>query len=91
MRKFLLKPTTYKIVTYMVVLGLIAIIVLPLLHCQNFAYWLIFAYIFIWGDWLCTFFQRRSVHWLISIVLGSILSLALGLLLILYAAYVGNI
>lgn len=90
MRKSLLNPKAYKLIAYALVVGIIVILILPLLRQKTWGYSLIGIYLFLLGDWLCTFLQHRSVNLVISLILGYVISFVVCIILTFYTICIGG-
>lgn len=87
-REQFLTDSAYKIVTYLLIIGLGIILVLSWIKMKDVNYWIIGIYFLILGDWICTFLQKRSWNVILSIILGGILSFVIGILFLLYNALI---
>ena len=84
MRKAVLNPKAFKIVKYIIIVGLILILIFPLIHLQNIASWINGAVLLISGDWLCTFLQHHSINVTVGLIIGYTLSVIISALLFFY-------
>ena len=68
MRHALLNDKAYKSLRYALSVVGIIILILPWMNQKQLNYWLIGLYLFMLGDWLCTFLQHHSVNVLIGYI-----------------------
>lgn len=90
MRHSLLNNKAYKFLKYGLIFGIIIILILPWINQKQLNYWLIGLYLFMLGDWLCTFLQHHRINVVIGLIVGYIISLIVCVLLLFYTATVGG-
>lgn len=82
MRHALLNDKVYKSLRYALIVVGIIILILPWMNQKQLNYWLIGLYLFMLGDWLCTFLQHCSVNVLIGLLIGYIAAIIVCFLLL---------
>lgn len=89
MRKSFLTAEAYKIVGYILIVGIIATLILPLIGGAKISYWLTDVCFFLSTAWLTTFFQRRSLNWVLSLIVAATISLIISVALTIYISLIG--
>lgn len=82
MRHALLNDKVYKSLRYALIVVGIIILILTWMNQKQLNYWLIGLYLFMLGDWLCTFLQHCSVNVLIGLLIGYIAAIIVCFLLL---------
>ncbi|OUQ56449.1 hypothetical protein B5E44_05350 [Lactobacillus gallinarum] len=90
MRHALLNDKVYKSLRYALIVVGIIILILPWMNQKQLNYWLIGLYLFMLGDWLCTFLQHCSVNVLIGLLIGYIVAIIVCFLLLFYTISINN-
>lgn len=90
MRHALLNDKAYKSLRYALIVVGIIILILPWMNQKQLNYWLIGLYLFMLGDWLCTFLQHCSVNVLIDLLIGYIVAIIVCFLLLFYTISINN-
>ena len=90
MRHALLNDKVYKSLRYALIVVGIIILILPWMNQKQLNYWLIGLYLFMLGDWLCTFLQHCSVNVLIGLLIGYIVAMIVCFLLLFYTISINN-
>lgn len=90
MRHTLLNDKVYKSLRYALIVVGIIILILPWMNQKQLNYWLIGLYLFMLGDWLCTFLQHCSVNVLIGLLIGYIVAIIVCFLLLFYTISINN-
>ena len=90
MRHALLNDKVYKSLRYALIVVGIIILILPWMNQKQLNYWLIGLYLFMLGDWLCTFLQHGSVNVLIGLLIGYIVAIIVCFLLLFYTISINN-
>lgn len=86
MRHALLNDKVYKSLRYALIVVGIIILILPWMNQKQLNYWLIGLYLFMLGDWLCTFLQHCSVN----VLIGYIAAIIVCFLLLFYTISINN-
>lgn len=89
MRHSLLNHKAYKVVGYGLIIGIIILLILPWINQKQLAYWGTGLYLFMLGDWICTFLQHHGRGVVSGLIVGYILSLVACILLLFYIALLG--
>ena len=90
MRHALLNDKVYKSLRYALIVVGIIILILRWMNQKQLNYWLIGLYLFMLGDWLCTFLQHCSVNVLIGLLIGYIVAIIVCFLLLFYTISINN-
>ena len=90
MRHALLSDSLYKKMGYASIVVILIILVLPWINQKQLNYWLISFYLFILGDWLCTFLQHHSINFVLGLLIGYVIAIIVCFLLLFYTIIVNN-
>lgn len=88
-RESFLTDEAYKIVGYILVVGIIVTVTLPLVGVAKISYWLTDVCFFLLMAWFTTFFQRHSLNWVLSLIIGATVSLIISIALTIYISLIG--
>lgn len=90
MRHALLKNSAYKSIGYALIIVVLIILILPWINQKQLNYWLIGFYLFMLGDWSCTFLQHHSVPLALGLLIGYVIAIIVCFLLLFYTIIVNN-
>ncbi|NRO83421.1 hypothetical protein [Lactobacillus helveticus] len=90
MRHALLNDSAYKSIGYASIVVILIILVLPWMNQKQLNYWLIGFYLFMLGDWICTFLQRHSITLVLGLLIGYVIAIIVCFLLLFYTIIVNN-
>ena len=90
MRHALLNDSAYKSIGYALIIVVLIILTLPWVNQKQLNYWLIGFYLFMLGDWSCTFLQHHSVSLALGLLIGYVIAIIVCFLLLFYTIIVNN-